>query len=191
VARRKLEAAGLSDRVVVIRRAIEAIDADLGSFDGLLSNFGGLNCVAAVEAVMPRLARVVRPGGFAICCVMGPCVPWEWLWFLGRGRPATAFRRLRAGGVDWNGVRVRYPSVNAMTRAAAPWFLRRRVAAVGCLIPPTYVAAWAGRHPSIVDGLARAERRIETVRPCPDLADHYLIELQRTNGDARVEEGAR
>jgi ubiquinone/menaquinone biosynthesis C-methylase UbiE len=98
VARRKLEAAGLSDRVVVIRRAIEAIDADLGSFDGLLSNFGGLNCVAAVEAVMPRLARVVRPGGFAICCVMGPCVPWEWLWFLGRGRPATAFRRGRGGG---------------------------------------------------------------------------------------------
>jgi len=184
VARRRLDAAGVADRVDVPCRPIETIDADLGAFDGLLSNFGGLNCVAALEDVMPRLARVVRPGGFAICCVMGPCVPWEWAWFLARGRPTTAFRRLRPGGVDWRGVHVRYPGIGTITRAAAPWFVRRRVAAVGCLIPPTYAEAWAARHSTLVGWLARAERRIETVRPCPDLADHYLIEIERTRVSA-------
>ena len=72
VARRKVEAAGAADRVEVKRTAIEAIGAELGTFDGLLSNFGGLNCVTSLAAAMPRLAARVRPGGFAVCSIMGP-----------------------------------------------------------------------------------------------------------------------
>ena len=180
VARRKVDAAGVAGRVDLRRIAIEAIDARLGSFDGLLSNFGGLNCVASLRAVMPRLAACVRPGGFALWSVMGPVAPWEWAWFLAQARPAAAFRRLRRDGVDWRGIRVRYPSVRETTRAAAPWFVRRRVAALGCLVPPTYVEVWAERCPRGVAWLDRVERLIETVRPFPDLADHYLVELERT-----------
>lgn len=180
-ARRNVDEAGVADRVALRRLAIEAVDARLGLFDGQLSNFGGLNCVASIRAVAPRLAACLRPGGFALWCVMGPLVPWEWIWFLARRRPADAFRRLRAGGVDWRGVRVRYPGIGETTRAAAPWFVRRRVAAVGCLLPPTYAEDWARCHPRIVALLSRAERRIDTLRPCADLSDHYLIELQRTD----------
>jgi SAM-dependent methyltransferase len=185
VARRKVDAAGVADRVELRRVAIEDIDTDLGSFDGLLSNFGGLNCVASLRGVMPRLAARVRPGGFALWSVMGPVVPWEWAWFLAQARPADAFRRLHRDGVDWRGIRVRYPSVRETTRAAAPWFVRRRVAALGCLVPPTYVEAWAERCPRGVVWLDRIERLVETVWPCPDLADHYLVELERTAAPIR------
>jgi ubiquinone/menaquinone biosynthesis C-methylase UbiE len=187
VARRKVDAAGVADRVDLRRIAIESIDARLGLFDGLLSNFGGLNCVASPGAAMPRLAACVRPGGFAVWSIMGPAAPWEWAWFLAQARPAQAFRRLRRGGVDWRGMRVRYPSIGETTRAAAPWFVRRRVAALGCLVPPTYVEAWAERWPRGVAWLDRVERLVETLRPCPDLSDHYLIELERTTVPAGEE----
>jgi len=180
VARRKVEAAGAADRVEVKRSAIESIDAELGTFDGLLSNFGGLNCVPSLAAAMPRLAARVRPGGFAVCSIMGPAVPWEWAWFLAQGRPGDAFRRFRRGGVDWRGIRVRYPSIADTTRAAAPWFVRRRVAALGCLVPPSYVEGWAARHRRGVAWLARVERLLGAVRPLPDLSDHYLVEFERT-----------
>jgi SAM-dependent methyltransferase len=180
VARRKVEAAYATDRIDVRRIAIEAIDAQLGTFDGLLSNFGGLNCVTSLATAMPRLAARVRPGGFAVCAIMGPAVPWEWAWFVARGRPGDAFRRFRRGGVDWRGIRVHYPSIAATTRAAAPWFVRRRVSALGCLVPPSYVESWAARHRRGVAWLARVEGLIGAVRPLPDLSDHYLLELERT-----------
>ena len=56
-------------------------------------------------------------------------------------------------------------------------------------MPPTYVEALAEHWPRGVALLNRVERVVETVWPCPELADHYLIELERntapvTSGDA-------
>jgi SAM-dependent methyltransferase len=150
-----------------------------GSFDGALSNFGGLNCVADLGAVAAGLAACLRPGATALLCVMGPLVPWEWAWYLGRGQPAKAFRRLRRRGVAWRGLTIRYPSIGALRRAFGPWFRPRRVSAVGALLPPSYTEGWAARRPRLLERLARWERRLETLPPLPWLADHYLLELER------------
>ncbi len=148
-------------------------------FDGALSNFGGLNCVADLPGVAAGLAGCLRPGAMALLCVMGPLVPWEWAWYLRRGQPAKAFRRLRRGGVAWRGLTIRYPSIGALRRAFAPWFRMRRVSAVGALLPPSYVEEWAAQRPRLLDRLGRWERRAETWPPLPWLADHYLLELER------------
>jgi hypothetical protein len=103
--------------------------------------------------------------------VMGPLVPWEWAGF--------RFRRLRRGGVAWRGLTIRYPSPAALRSAFAPAFRPLRLSAVNALLPPTEWEAWAGRHPRLLAGLARWERRLETVPPLPWLADHYLLELAR------------
>jgi len=115
-----------------------------------------------------------------VLCVMGPLVPWEWAWFLGHGQPGKAFRRLTSDGVEWRGLRIRYPSIRVLRRALAPGFRVRRVAALGALLPPPYAESWAVRHPDLTDRLERWERRLETVPPLPWLADHYLLELERT-----------
>jgi len=112
-------------------------------------------------------------------CVMGPAVPWEWGWYLARGEPGKALRRLRRDGSEWRGLAIRYPSIGAMRRAFAPHFATRRVAAIGAILPPTYAEGWAVRHPRLLAALDRWERRVETVPPLPWLADHYLIELER------------
>ena len=182
-ARRKVTAAGLADRVSVQELAIEDLAGAGGKlggpFDGALSSFGALNCVADLAAAARALADRLRPGATAALCVMGPLVPWEWAWFLARGRPRTAFRRLASGGARWRGMTVQYPSIRRLRRAFAPAFRLLRIGAVGALLPPTYAEAWAARHPRLVARLDRWERRFEARWPLPWLADHYLAELER------------
>jgi SAM-dependent methyltransferase len=148
-------------------------------FDGALSNFGGLNCVADLAGVAAGLAACLRPRAATLLCVMGPLAPWEWAWYLWRGQPAKAFRRLRRGGVIWRGLTIRYPSIGSLRSAFAPWFRLRRASAVGALLPPSYAEGWAVRHPHLLARLNRWERRLETLPPLPWLADHYLLELER------------
>jgi SAM-dependent methyltransferase len=157
---------------------------DLGTldeppFDGMLSNFGGLNCVQDLRAAAEALAQKLKPGAVAILCIMGPIVPWEWLWFLGRGEFHKAFRRLRKGGAQWSGIAVQYPSVGAASRAFAPSFKVLRTSAIGALLPPPYTQSVLGGHSRLIAVLDRLERRCDTVWPLPMLADHYLLELER------------
>ncbi len=151
----------------------------LSPFDGVLSNFGGLNCVTDLAGAAQALARLLKPGGRALMCLMGPLAPWEWVWYLRRGQPKKAFRRLRRDGVVWRGLTIRYPSIGAVRRAFAPAFTLQRVRAIGALLPPSYVEPWAARHPRVLAWLNRVERRLETAWPLPWLADHYLIEFMR------------
>jgi hypothetical protein len=131
--------------------------------------------VADLGAAAEALGSLLRPGAPLLLCVMGPLVPWEWLYFLGRGEPRKAFRRFARGGVEWRGMTVRYPSIGTLRRTFAPWFRCDRVAAVGALLPPTYLEAWTVRHPRLLATLDRWERRCE--RLLPWMADHYLMEL--------------
>lgn len=178
VERVRAKMAGL-DGVEARQLAIEDLASLSGPFDGAFSDFGGLNCVADLDAVGRALADLLRPGAAVLLCVMGPLAPWEWAGFLRRGEPAKAFRRLRRGGVEWRGLTVRYPSPAALRRAFGPAFRPLRLSAVGALLPPTEWEAWAARHPRLLATLARWERRLETVPPLPWLADHYLLELAR------------
>ena len=187
-ARRKVATAGLEEMIEVHHQEISSLCSPLPlagegpgvrAFDGAFSNFGGLNCVSDLPALAQALAQRLRPSALVLLCVMGPLVPWEWIWYLGKGDPARAFRRLRCGGVVWRGLTVRYPSIRAIRRVFAPEFRTLRVSAVGALLPPTYIEEWVRRHPRLLAALARWERRLERVPPLPWLADHYLIELER------------
>src|SRR4051812_21961008 len=59
-----------------------------GPFDGMLSNFGGLNCVSDLRSAAHALAGRLKRGAVAVLCIMGPLVPWEWVWFVSGGKPA-------------------------------------------------------------------------------------------------------
>jgi SAM-dependent methyltransferase len=171
---------GLDDLITVRKLSLDELrllDGEL--FDGALSNFGGLNCVADLAGVAAALAARLRPGAIAMLCVMGPVTPWEWLWFLSHGQPAKAFRRLKRGGCQWRGMTIRYPSVGELRKAFAPYFAWVETSAVGALIPPPYSKAWAEKHPRLLATLDRWERQWETQPLLYRLADHYLVELKR------------
>lgn len=178
--RRRAERTGVDQLVDPRHLSIEALDQLDGPFDGVISNFGGLNCVADLAAVAAQLGRLVRPGGVAVLGIMGPIVPWEWAWYLARAKPGTALRRLRPGGAPWRGLTIRYPTPAGIRRRFAPWFEVEATAGVGVLLPPTFADAWASRHPRLIDRLDRIERRIDGAPGAAWLADHHLTQLRRT-----------
>jgi SAM-dependent methyltransferase len=179
VAQRKLAGVAENQAVQFHTLAWEQLGRlEAAPFDGMLSNFGGLNCVADLTGAARNLASALKPGAIAILCIMGPRVPWEWLWFLARGRPGAAFRRLRRSR-EWSGITVHYPSITATVRAFAPNFRLLRVGAIGALLPPPYTEGSLRRYPRVLAALEHLERRWEDQWPLPQLADHYLLELER------------
>ena len=179
---RRAAASGMEHLVAAHTLDLDRLEdsaADLAGYDGLVSNFGGLNCVSDLRATLAALARVLRPGGIAVLGIMGPVVPWEWAWQVRRGRPGAAVRRLRPGGAHWRGFTIRYPSPAALARAACPLFTVERLSGVGVLLPPPDAEPWAARHPRLIEMLAAAERRLDGVGAAAWLADHYVVELRR------------
>lgn len=180
IAERKLLASPGCAPVQFQRLAWEELGGlDAPLMDGALSNFGGLNCVADLPGAARALALKLRCGAVAVLCIMGPKVPWEWLWFLVQGRADKAFRRLRADGTEWAGTRIYYPSIAESQSAFLPHFRLLKICAVGALVPPPYAERWAQGAPRVIAALDRVERRLESFWPLPQFADHYVLELER------------
>jgi SAM-dependent methyltransferase len=149
-------------------------------FDGVWSNFGALNCVSNLEAGVAALAPLVTAGAPLVWVVMGRHVPWEWAWFLLRGRPDRAFRRLHAGGTVWRNLRIVYPTPAELERALAPHFAPVRRSPLGFALPPSYASRWLERRPRIEAALQRVELAAQRCSPLASLADHYVLEARRT-----------
>ena len=154
-------------------------------FDGAFSNFGVVNCVHDLRAFARALARRLRPSAKVLLCFMGPCCLWETVWFLARGSPSRATRRLRqagsavkfAGGPEF---RVRYPKIEFLARTFGPEFRLRGVKGIGICIPPSYAGALAARFPRLMKLAIHTDR---LVAGCPGirvLADHILVTFERT-----------
>jgi len=79
--------------------------ADGDVFDGVLSNFGAVNCVQNLQALVADVAHRLAPGAPLLWVVMGRHAPWEWVWYLMRGQwaqslAAAASRRRRMARSD-------------------------------------------------------------------------------------------
>jgi SAM-dependent methyltransferase len=165
------------------RPAAVGVDGTRDTYDGVLANFGVLNCLDEWDSLSGGLARVVRRGGVVIGVVMGPYCPWEWAWFLSRGSPHRAFRRLRGplSASIGNGARlqVRYPSPSVMKRSFAPEFEHRSTAGIGVVLPPSYANNLVERRKKWFARLVSWDRCLAQTIVGRWLNDHYLIVLER------------
>jgi ubiquinone/menaquinone biosynthesis C-methylase UbiE len=154
--------------------AIENLSTLTGGFDGALSNFGALNCVARLEPVAAELGRLIRPSGWLAVCAMGRTCAWEVCHYLRGRQPSKAFRRWNPRGIPSSiGIHVTYPSVRQLTRAFRRQFRLVRWCGIGLFVPPSYVR---------VSGTARLEsldRHLAHLPLARALADHRLLVWQR------------
>lgn len=169
---------------VLATEEIGTLRGSLAPFDGAFSNFAGLNCVDDLEAVGRDLAALLKPGARMVLCLFGTRCVWETLWYLGRGQPRKAFRRLRsAGGVARLGngttVRVRYPSVRALRRLFRPEFRLKAWKGVGVAVPPSYVEPLARRFPRGLALLVWMDRWVASLPLLRGLGDHVVLVFER------------
>src|SRR5215472_15180809 len=145
------------------RLPIEELGRVAGSFDGVISNFGALNCVPQLDPLRGSLARLVRPGGYLAICLLGCFCLWETAWYLLRARPRTAFRRwARHAAASVLGIRVVFPSTGQIKRAFAPDFSLVDWSGVGISIPPSYITCLSEK---LLNRLAVFDRRVSGAPP--------------------------
>lgn len=152
-------------------------------FDGLFSNFAGLNCVADLRDVGDQVASLVRPGAWMLLCVCTRFCLWETLTYGARGDWKRATRRWggRAeGSVSGISVKVQYPTVREMKEIFAPWFQLHSITAVGLAIPPSYMEQWSRNHRRIFRLLRSADEVMRRVPLLRASGDHVLLAFQRS-----------
>jgi len=187
VARQKAQAPDCGGRIEFLCLPMERLTAALEGqlFDGVLSNFGALNCVPDLATLTADIAARLRPGAPLLWVVMGRYVPWEWLWYSLRGDWSKAWRRLSRGGVSWRGLTIHYPRPADLMAVLRPYFAIERVAPLGFALPPTYAGAWLEHRPRLLQRLTRLEHAAQRISMLAAFSDHYLVEAVRTEkGDS-------
>ena len=152
-------------------------------FEGVLSNFGALNCARDLQPLVGLLRETVKPGGWLLVVFINRWCAWEMLWHVLHLQPRVAFRRLQRGGVDarvgQGTVHVWYPSIASIRLTFAPAFRLGKVTGLGVCLPPSYLEPVVARRPRLFDLLLRFERAAAQVFPLTHLADHVILEFER------------
>ena len=186
-ARRRVQEAGVADRVDVRHLGIHQIDRRrLGDapFDAAYSNFGPLNCVVNLRAAAQHIADRLKPGGVLVASVIGRVCPWEIAVYLARGDLSRAAIRFRRGLVpiplDGRTVWTRYFAPREFEAIlAAAGMTRVSLRALGLFVPPPYLRAYADRHPALIAGLQRVEDYAGGWPVLRAWGDHFLVVLRK------------
>ncbi|MGH9561343.1 MAG: class I SAM-dependent methyltransferase, partial [Terracidiphilus sp.] len=115
-----------------------------GQFDGVFSNFSGLNCVEDLAGTAHSLARLVRHRANLLLCVSTRYCLWEIAHYTAKGDLHRAFRRCKGiaqVGLEGHSLPVHYPTLRSMHNWFAPMFRLRGVTGIGVSVPPSYLEA--------------------------------------------------
>jgi hypothetical protein len=151
-------------------------------FDGIFSNFSGLNCVADLTQTAEDLAPLLSPGAPLLVCFSTRFCIWEMLWFALHGHFRKAFRRCSGHTTAKVGeftVDVYYPTVRKLQTLFSPAFALRSCTGVGVTVPPSYVEAWIRNHPKLLNMLRTIDRAISRLPGFRVLGDHVLLHFER------------
>lgn len=156
-------------------------------YDGVLSNFSGLDCVSDLEPVSWNLARLVKPGGYVVLCVFGSFCLWETCWHLIAGNREKALRRLKRGGIDARiapgvNVRIHYRTAAALIQAFSPYFYLKRWRGVGVVSPPSFAGSIPDRFPTIFRLSLKMDSLAGPLPGLRKLADHAVFTFRRAGG---------
>ncbi len=166
-----------SRRVDAHQVAIEELATLDGIFDGVLSDFGALNCDADLHPVRRDLARLIQPGGVAALCLLGRFCFWETMWSLLKGEPRKAVRRwdgeMRAASL---GICGRYYSISELKHAFLPDFHLLDWRSIGIFVPPS-----EGPHfsDSVIRSLGSLDNRVADWPLFRAFGDHRLVIFRR------------
>ena len=180
----KQRCAGHAERVSFVRMQAEHTGCFREqSFDGILSNFGGLNCVEDLHAVFDDAFFVLRDNGVFILCLMNRFSFSEMMAYVHRGQFRAAFRRWKARGVHVSvgsqSVLVWYHSLRTIRKMIRGKFTIMTIVGLNILTPPPAFARWYASHPLLYKTLARVEDLIDALPFAAVFGDHIAIVLER------------
>ena len=183
VERTQARAAAAQAQVEAVHVGVHQLDRLEGGFDGIYSNFGPLNCAPDMAAVATQCARLLRPGGKLVFSVIGRICPWEFGYYLFKGRAKRAFVRAARGvtpvGMNHHTIWTNYYLPSEFYRAFAPHFALDSYRALSLFMPPPYLVDFYRRHRNGCERLGRLDDRLGALPLLRDMGDHFLIVMRR------------
>ena len=152
-------------------------------FDGVFSNFSGLNCVRDIRRVAQQLALRLEAGAPVLTCLSTRYCFWEIVYYLLRGNRRKAFRRcngLTQAHIGDLELTVYYPTLAELNTAFAPNFRLRSVTGIGIAVPPSYLGSWIDAHPRLLMLMKRIDAVVCKWPGVRIVGDHILLHLERT-----------
>ena len=193
---RRLAREGLDDRASILPCGLSDLAsfldalAEPAGFDGIVSNFGALNCVDSLAPLGALVRRYLRPRGTVVLGLMGRVCALEVLYFIATRRKGLATRRQRAGavlvqvaGVD---VPTFYHRISHVRAALGPDLVLRSIEGVGVAIPPPYLESRWQQLPEVIRGaVVHLDAVLSPWPPFNRAGDHVLLVFVK-RGSARA-----
>ena len=154
-----------------------------GNFDGVISNFGGLNCINDFEDLSKDLYSKIKSGGKFVAVVMNKFCPWEVNYYLMKLKPRSAFRRFSKKGIDvgLNGstVRAYYFTPRKFARSFKKNFVLEKIYSLGLFTPPPYLQGLYRRFKIPVQLLMKIDAALRGIYPFNRFGDHFIVVLRK------------
>ena len=178
----KIDQQHLSDRLTVQTLSFTEIDrVEGGPFDYILSNFGGLNCIADLALVTRHLSQVLRPGGIVTWVIMPPVCPWEMALLL-KGRFKVATRRWQRHGTLAHVAGVHFTTTYFTPRQVlitlGPTFRLLRLEGLSVFAPPADRVDFPWRFPRLYRALTRIDDALAARWPFNHWGDFFMLTAQ-------------
>jgi ubiquinone/menaquinone biosynthesis C-methylase UbiE len=150
-------------------------------FEYVFSNFGGLNCIPDLQAVIKNLPALLTPGAYITFVIMPPVCPWEMAFML-KGNFGKAFRRMRKGGVsahlEGEYFQTYYFTPSEVVKKFGKNFKEISLQGLASISPPPHSVDFQKRFPSVYNSLTKVDEKISFLFPFNRWADHFILTMQ-------------
>jgi ubiquinone/menaquinone biosynthesis C-methylase UbiE len=156
---------------------------NIGPYDMIFSNFGGLNCTGELDKVLASFDGLLKPGGTATLVIISKFCLWETL-LVFKGRFKTAFRRFfsskgRKARVEGEYFKCWYYNPDYVINKLGPEFELAGLEGLCTIVPPSYIENFAEKDPLLYRFLVRQEDRLKNKWPWKYVGDYYIISMRK------------
>ena len=170
---------GLSD----LATFLDAL-AEPSGFDGIVSNFGALNCAESLAPLGALARRYLRPSGTVVLGLMSRVCALEVIYFTATRRGDLARRRQRPGAVAVSVAGVDVPTfyhrIRDVRAALGPDLVLETIEGVGVAIPPPYLEPrWQQLPKAVRRAVAQVDALLAPWPPFNRIGDHVLLQFSK------------
>jgi len=155
------------------------------NFDGVISNFGGLNCINDFSKLRDDLNNKLKPGGLFIAAIINKFCPWEILYFSLKLNFKKAFRRFNKegidGAVDYQYVKTFYFSPKEFGKKFEPYFKVKRIYTLGLYTPSPYMQGMYNKIRPLIKLWMKIDELLKGIYPFNRMGDHFIIVMEKPN----------
>lgn len=183
IAQKRVTKEGLEDKIDVQTLSFSEINSiDKSDFDGVISNFGGLNCINDFEKLSSDLSLKLKSGGKFIAVVMNKFCPWEIFYYIVKLDFKNAFRRFNINGTEaeLNGSRVKtfYFFPKEFGNKFSKYFTIEKIYALAYYTPPPYMIGMYKRLKPLVKLFMKLDELVKGIYPLNRMGDHFIIVMK-------------